>query len=216
MVLKLYGWPKSTCTQRVACALIEKKVPFEFIMVDLFKGESKTPEYIAKQPFGQVPCLDDDGFILYESRAIARYIAEKHANQGTPNLIPIKTIQSRALFEQAASVETADFDQFASKGVFEMVFKPMMGGKSDQAVFDDLMNTLSAKLDVYDKILSKQKYLAGDDITLADLFHLPYGVMLSQAGSNVMETKPNVARWFNDLKNRPSWKAVKDGVSSTA
>ena len=57
MVLKLYGWPKSTCTQRVGMALIEKKVPFEFVMVDLFKGESKTPEYMAKQPFGQVPYI---------------------------------------------------------------------------------------------------------------------------------------------------------------
>ncbi|EAU83309.1 glutathione S-transferase [Coprinopsis cinerea okayama7 len=215
MVLKLYGWSKSTCTQRVATTLHEKKVPFEFVMVDLFKGESKTPEYLMKQPFGQVPYLDDDGFILYESRAIARYIAEKYANQGT-NLIPMKDLQSRALFEQAASIETADFDQFAGKAVFEMVFKPMMGGKSDQKVFDDLIATLSSKLDVYDKILAKQKYLAGNEITLADLFHLPYGVLLSTAGSEIMQSKPNVARWFNEMQARPSWKAVKDGVSSTA
>jgi glutathione S-transferase len=57
MVLKLYGWPKSTCTQRVAMVLHEKKVPFEFIMVDLFKGESKTPQYLKHQPFGQVPYI---------------------------------------------------------------------------------------------------------------------------------------------------------------
>ncbi|KAG2018450.1 glutathione S-transferase [Coprinopsis cinerea AmutBmut pab1-1] len=213
MVLKLYGWSKSTCTQRVATTLHEKKVPFEFVMVDLFKGESKTPEYLMKQPFGQVPYLDDDGFILYESRAIARYIAEKYANQGT-NLIPMKDLQSRALFEQAASIETADFDQFAGKAVFEMVFKPMMGGKSDQKVFDDLIATLSSKLDVYDKILAKQKYLAGNEITLADLFHLPYGVLLSTAGSEIMQSKPNVARWFNEMQARPSWKAVKDGGGS--
>ncbi|TEB33526.1 glutathione S-transferase [Coprinellus micaceus] len=215
MVLKLYGWPKSTCTQRVGLALIEKKVPFEFIMVDLFKGESKTPEYLAKQPFGQVPYIDDDGFILYESRAICRYIAEKYGNQG-PNLLPTKDVKSRAMFEQAASIETSDFDMFASKAVFEMIFKPMMGGKSDEAVFQDLVTTLSNKLAVYDKILGKQKYLAGDDITLADLFHIPYGVLLSAAGTDVMQARPNVKRWFNDLTSRPSWNAVKDGVSSTA
>jgi Glutathione S-transferase len=144
MVLKLYGWPKSTCTQRVATTLQEKKVPYEFIMVDLFKGESKTAEYLKKQPFGQVPYIvrtppsssptassnylldekDDDGFILYESRAICRYIAEKYQNQGTPNLLPIKDLKSRAIFEQSASIEQSDFDQFASKAVFEMVFKP--------------------------------------------------------------------------------------------
>ncbi|KAJ3530050.1 hypothetical protein NMY22_g8734 [Coprinellus aureogranulatus] len=216
MVLKLYGWPKSTCTQRVGLALIEKQVPFEFVMVDLFKGESKTPEYLAKQPFGQVPYIDDDGFILYESRAIARYIAEKYGNQGTPNLVPTKDVKARAMFEQAASVETSDFDMFASKAVFEMIFKPMMGGKSDKVVFQELASTLSSKLDVYDRILAKQKYLAGNEITLADLFHIPYGVMLKTAGTDVMESKPNVKRWFDELTSRPSWKAVKDGVSSSA
>ncbi|KAF6765859.1 glutathione S-transferase [Ephemerocybe angulata] len=215
MVLKLYGWPKSTCTQRVGMALIEKGVPFEFVMVDLFKGESKTPEYLQKQPFGQVPYIDDDGFILYESRAIARYIAEKYAAKGTPNLLPVADVRARARFEQAASVETADFDAFAGRAVFEMVFKPMMGGKSDEAVFQDLITNLSAKLDVYDKILAKQKYMAGNEVTLADLFHLPYGVLLATAGSDIMQAKPNVKRWFDDLTSRPSWQAVKDGVKST-
>ncbi|KAF6755336.1 glutathione S-transferase [Ephemerocybe angulata] len=215
MVLKLYGWPKSTCTQRVGMALIEKGVPFEFVMVDLFKGESKTPEYLQKQPFGQVPYIDDDGFTLYESRAIARYIAEKYAAKGTPNLLPIADVRARARFEQAASVEVADFDAFAGRAVFEMVFKPMMGGKSDEAVFQDLITSLSAKLDVYDKILATQKYMAGNEISLADLFHLPYGVLLATAGSDVMQAKPNVKRWFDDLTSRPSWQAVKDGVKST-
>ena len=124
MVLKLHGSPISTCTKRVATVLREKNVPFELVAIDFAKGEHKSPGFTAHQPFGQVPYIvDDDGFELYESRAIARYIAEKYANQGT-NLIPMKDLQSRALFEQAASIETADFDQFAGKAVFEMVFKP--------------------------------------------------------------------------------------------
>ncbi|KAH6913598.1 glutathione S-transferase [Coprinopsis sp. MPI-PUGE-AT-0042] len=216
MVLKLYGWPKSTCTQRVALALHEKNVPFEFVMVDLFKRESKTPEYLEKQPFGQVPYLDDDGFILYESRAIARYIADKYPDNEGCTLPALKDMKSRAMFEQACSIETANFDQFASKAVFEMIFKPMTGEQSDKGVFDGLCRDLDGKLEVYDKILSKQKYLAGDEITLADLFHLPYGALLSKAGSEVMRSRPNVRRWFNELCARDSWKAVKDGVSSTA
>jgi glutathione S-transferase len=57
MVLKLYGSPVSICTRRVALVLREKEVPYEFILVDLPKAEHKTPEYLKKQPFGQVPYI---------------------------------------------------------------------------------------------------------------------------------------------------------------
>ncbi|KAG6839674.1 hypothetical protein H0H93_005151, partial [Arthromyces matolae] len=67
------------------------------------------------------------------------------------------------------------------------------GEAPNPATFEALIKKLDAKLDVYDKILGKQKYLAGDELTLADLFHVPYGTMLAVAGSNIMETKPNVA-----------------------
>lgn len=57
MVLKLYGSPRSTCTQRVATVLLEKQVPFELIAVDLAQGEHKSPGYLEKQPFGQIPYI---------------------------------------------------------------------------------------------------------------------------------------------------------------
>ena len=58
MVLKLYGSSPSTCTRRVATVLKEKEVPYEFVPVDVMKGENKTLEYLAKQPFGQVPYIE--------------------------------------------------------------------------------------------------------------------------------------------------------------
>jgi glutathione S-transferase len=56
------------------------------------------------------------------------------------------------------------------------------------------MAELGKKLDVYEQILSKQKYLAGDEVTLADLFHLPYAELLPKAGAKVFEERPNVSR----------------------
>jgi glutathione S-transferase len=215
MVLKLYGSPNSTCTKRVAVILHEKKVPFEFFPIDFGKKEHKDPEYLKKQPFGQVPYLDDDGFIIYESRAIARYIATKFASQGTPELIPTD-LKKQALFEQAASVETSNFDSYASPAVYENVFKKYLGLTPDPERFNTLITTLSAKLDVYDQILAKQKYVAGDNITLADFFHIPYGELLAVAGSDVIQQKPNVAKWFKDITSRPSWQAVKGGISSVS
>ncbi|KAI0739292.1 thioredoxin-like protein, partial [Irpex lacteus] len=115
MVLKLVGNPLSTCTRRVATILKEKKVPYEFVSIDFAKGEHKSPAFLAKQPFGQVPYIvEDDGFTLYESRAIGRYIAEKYRGQGNEVLPSKDDLKAVALFEQAASVEQSNFDAFAS------------------------------------------------------------------------------------------------------
>ena len=123
MVLKLYGNPHSTCTNRVRTVLNELNVPFELVTIDFAKGEHKAPAFLAVQPFGQVPYIDDDGFKLFESRAIARYLALKYGGVG--KIIPDpKDLQKTALFEQGASVEQSNFDPAASALAFENIFKP--------------------------------------------------------------------------------------------
>ncbi|KAG6901436.1 hypothetical protein C0995_012066 [Termitomyces sp. Mi166 len=215
MVLKLYGAGRTTSVRRVAALMHEKQIPFELVPVDVAHGEHKTPAYTEKQPFGLVPYLDDDGFIVYESRAICRYLEDRFPNQ-SPNLIPTDT-RGKALFEQAASVEIANFDAFAKKAVDEKIFKPRRGLTTDQTVFDNSIVELDKRLNVYETILSKQKFTAGDEFTLVDLFHLPEGWLLEAAGSRIMydEKRPNVVRWWRDITSRESWQAVKDGVGSS-
>ncbi|KAJ7267951.1 glutathione S-transferase [Mycena rebaudengoi] len=204
-----------TCTKRVATVLIEKKVAFTFQSINIMAGEHKSKEFRAHQPFGQIPYIDDGGFILYESRSICRYIADKYANQG-PKLVPTD-LRGKALFEQAASNEYSNFDPFSSRAISEAVFKPMMGMETNKANLEENLKTFSAKLDVYEAILGKQKYLAGDEVTLVDLFHLPYGAPLEKTGSDLVTTKgPNVTRWFSDLQARDLWVAVKDGIPKTS
>jgi glutathione S-transferase len=211
MVLKLHGHPLSTCTQRVLTVLKETNTSYELVNVDFASGEHKSPAFVEKQPFGQVPYLvcvlppippdrhanlayiqDDDGFIVFESRAITRYIAAK-ANSPLLPSDPKKL----ALFETAASIESFNFDPYASGIAYQRVFLPYRGGKTDETRVAELTAALEGKLAAYDKILSKQKYLAGDELTLADLAHLPYGAMLVPQGIKFLEDEvkfPNVAR----------------------
>jgi len=202
MVLKLYGIYMSPSVRLAAAVLLEKQVPYELVAVDFINHECKTPEYLTKQPFGQVPYIDDDGFILYESRAICYYIASKYPNQGT-SLLPTG-LQANALHQQAVSVEAFQFHHHAIQAIRE-IFKPNRDLTPDKDVFEKHIADLSGKLDVYDNILSKQKYLAGDEITLVDFFHLPAGFTLGNLGTNIMESKPNVARWYKDISSRDSW-----------
>lgn len=219
MAIKLYGSDQSTCTKRVAVVLHEKNVPFEFHPIDFATGEHKSPAYMEHQPFGQVPYIvTDDGFELYESRAIARFIEESYPNQGT-SLIP-KDPKARAKFDQAASVEVSNFDVYASGITYEVIFKQFFKQETDAARVEALKQQWQPKLDAYEKILSTQKYLAGNEITLADLSHLSYGTMIVDAVKLDVLTdtakRPNVARWWADISGRESWAKVKGGVVGTA
>ncbi|KAF8875499.1 glutathione S-transferase [Infundibulicybe gibba] len=216
MVLKLHGvTTQGSPSGLVAMVLIEKKVPFELVYVDTSKGEHKTPEYLKRNPFGQVPYIDDDGFILYDSRAICRYVSMKYREQGTPLLPPAKDIKATALFEQAATIEASRFTPPVAGAIDEMFYKKLHGLEPDREKYNEHIATLSARLDVYDEILGKHKYLLGDEVSLADLLHLSGGAALGIIGSDIMSQKPNVARWFNDISSRESWQVLKDGVKST-
>ncbi|KAF8881347.1 glutathione S-transferase-like protein [Infundibulicybe gibba] len=219
MVLKLYGASyQAGATSVVAVVLHEKKVPFEFVPIDMHNGGQKSAENLARNPFGKVPSIDDDGFILYESRAICRYIAIKYAGQGTPLIPPTDDIKATALFEQAASVEAFTFTpkHDAHQLPYVRVERRYHGLTPDQAKVDEHVALLAEKLEVYDQILGRQKYLAGDEVTLVDLFHLGMGGALALCGTDVMTRRPNVARWYNDLTSREAWQALNDGVKSRA
>ncbi|KAF9031455.1 glutathione S-transferase-like protein [Panaeolus papilionaceus] len=208
MVLKLYGSLTTNVTM-VMFVLKEKEVEFERIDIDILAGEHKSPEHTDKHPFGQVPCIDDDGFILYEARAICQYIATKYATQGTPNLIPAADdIKAMALFQQAVSVEIHNFSRLSDVIAHERVTKPLYNMEYDQKIIDQTFKQLDEKMMVYDKILSKQRYLAGDTLTLADLFHVPSGELNIRCGWQSHQKYPNVARWWNEISSRPAWQEV--------
>ncbi|KAJ7254590.1 glutathione S-transferase, partial [Mycena rebaudengoi] len=158
---------------------------------------------------------DDDGFILCETRAICRYIAEKYADQGTP-LLPTD-LKAKALFEQAASFEAMNFHPHVAHFSFSnsrrgaLTADACTSNEAQPEFMKDAVAALSEKLAVYDVILGKQKFLGGDELTLADLFHLYYAPVFAEKGVDVMTSSgPNVTRWWNELIHRPAWVKLKE------
>ncbi|KIJ60204.1 hypothetical protein HYDPIDRAFT_117463 [Hydnomerulius pinastri MD-312] len=182
MVLKLYGFLPATCTRRAMIVCHGLGVPYELVNVDLRTGAHEDPEYRKKHPFGLVPYIDDDGFILFESRAICRYFVRKYAKEGTKGLLHGDPRQE-ALFEQAASIEAFNFDPDAVGICMEKIFKPLKGLPTNESRMLEHVDGLSSKMDAYDAMLGNQKYLAGENLTLADLFHVPYIAAVTRQGS---------------------------------
>ncbi|CAE6472095.1 unnamed protein product [Rhizoctonia solani] len=207
--VKLFGEQTSPYAQCVMLTCNELGIEYDLVFVDLMKGEHKTKEHIdSKHPFGAVPVLvDEDGTQLFESRAICRYLVAKYGKDS--GLLPSpEDLKAYGKFEQAASIEYSSFDPYAAELAFQGVYAEMIGMEPDMKSAQRCTDVLNLKMDGYERILSKQKYLAGDSFTLADLFHIPYGKHLSDIDSNIFGSKPSVKRWWDDISSRASWKAV--------
>lgn len=143
MAIKLYGFPPSHATRRVALIFKELALPYELVPVDMLKDEHKAAPYLAHQPFGQVPYIDDGGFQLFESRAIARYLVTKYGGAGQTLLPGRADVEAWARFEQAASVELSNFDPYMNALSWEVIFK-----KCVPAVGHSLLNVLMLVLQI--------------------------------------------------------------------
>eukprot|EP00262_Sarcandra_glabra_P008866 TRINITY_DN2277_c0_g1_i1.p1 TRINITY_DN2277_c0_g1~~TRINITY_DN2277_c0_g1_i1.p1 ORF type:complete len:231 (+),score=37.46 TRINITY_DN2277_c0_g1_i1:93-785(+) len=207
--VKVYGPAMSTAVSRVLACLIEKEMEFQLIRIDMSKGQHKMPDYLKIQPFGQVPAFQDEDISLFESRAICRYICDKHPNGGNKGLLG-KNLLERASIEQWLEAEGQSFNPPSSGLVFQLAFAPRMKLKQDPALIEQNELKLGKVLDVYEKRLGDSQFLAGEEFSLADLSHLPNSHYLVNATDRgqLFSSRKNVNRWWEEISARPSWKKV--------
>ncbi|KAJ0610226.1 putative glutathione transferase [Helianthus annuus] len=204
MAIKLYGSAASTATLRAKACLAEKELDYEFVSVNMGNKEHKSPEFLTRNPFGQVPALEDGDLKLFESRAITQYLAHTYPDNGT-NLI-IHDPKKMAIVGVWIEVEAQKFDQFGSKLAWELAYKPMFGLTTDEAAVEELEKKLEQVLDVYESRLSESKYLGGDCFTLADLHHLPIlKYLFGTKAKRLFDARPHVSAWAAEIQSRPAW-----------
>ncbi|KAL4603623.1 hypothetical protein ACB092_10G137800 [Castanea dentata] len=214
MTIKIYGVPISTCTARATACLYEKEVDFELVPINFFGGEHKQPAILSKNPFGQIPALEDGDLTLFESRAITAYVAEKFKETGT-DLIRHNNLKEAALVEVWIQVESQSFDPAITPIVLEYVLAPMKGKTADKAVIDANLVKLEKVLDVYESRLSSTKYLAGDFYSLADLHHYPYThYFMTTPWASLVNDRPHVKAWWEDISSRPAYKKMTEAMAS--
>lgn len=203
-MINLFGNPMSTCTRKVLTVLAETDTPYSMTVVDLSKGEHKQGPHLNRQPFGQVPTIEDDGFTLFESRAICRYLSDKAGGKLTPS-----DPQQRALMEQWLSVEQSNFSPSAMKFIYHHVMhRPQEAAALEAATV--MLDKAFAALSVP---LQSNEYIVGSQFTIADIGYMPYfEYALSTPARATFEKYPRVMTWWNRVSERPSWqKAIGRG-----
>jgi glutathione S-transferase len=205
--MKLYCHPLSTTSRCVLFFIHDAAIKVDEVTVDLFTGEHVREPFAAMNPSKMVPVLDDDGFILTESSAILKYLAEK---AGSP-AYPANDIKTRGKVNEAMDWINANFYRDFGYGLIYPQIFPTHKRPSDQvqqATLDWAKEKSCSWLEILDKkIIGNRNYLAGDKLTLADYF----GTAVFTTGELVgcdFKSYPNVKRWLDTMKQRPAYAQV--------
>jgi glutathione S-transferase len=199
-MIKLYTFPPSTNSRKVRIALIEKGLEFERVNVDLTKREQKNPEYLKIHPFGQVPALDDEGFVLYDSTVINEYLEDEYPY---PALMPSDS-EGRARARLLEDFRDTHFNPYCVHIIYE-TRKPE--GERDNQRIENAKGQISASFDRLENELQGKEYLAGT-FSLADIAFMANFDFLDRFGIAVDAGKHrNTAAWIARLKARPSYAA---------
>lgn len=209
--LTLYGLEVSPYVQRVAMVLRECGVEeWETVPTHPLKGETRHPDFLALNPVGRIPVLQDAGLTLFESRAIARYLLEKFPETGEELLG--RGIRERAEVGKWVEVEAAKYNDIIAAVIRHSLFSKLMGQPTDEAALKEAAGKLAELLDVYEKHLAQHQFLALNRVTFADLTHLPHTAMLEAAGfGHLISERPHVAKWWESIRTRPAWVKVSEG-----
>jgi glutathione S-transferase len=199
-MLKIYGRANSINVRKVLWTVDEIGIPFE--RVDWGRGfrPLTDPEFLALNPFGLVPVIDDEGFVLGESHAICRYLASTHSRE---DLLPADPKQ-RAIVESWMEWQGTEVSNAQRGVVMTKLFNISLPG--GQAVIDDSLAEWPKRMAVMEAQLGKTgAYIAGPDFTLADVC---IGLAVNRWFGTPTGAKPAfpaISAYYDLLAERPGY-----------
>jgi len=198
-VLKILGRKTSSNVQKVLWCCGEIGLAFERTDAGGPFGGNRTPQYLALNPNGLVPTIDDEGFVLWESNAIVRYLATRHA---------LGSLCPTDLRRRADADRWMDWQQTALAAPMGVLFRALLRAPPDRvepAELDAARQKAASALSILDAQLGRTKYVAGAELTMGDiaLGFVPHRWFLMPVERPAL---PNLERWYRDLCERPAYR----------
>jgi glutathione S-transferase len=193
-VLKLYDYHESGNGYKVRLLLHQLGIPFERIECDILKGETRTPEFLARNPNGRIPLLElEDGGYLAESNAIQWYLAS-----GTP-LVP------SGRRGQAEVLQWMGFEQYSHEPFIAVLRFWHFAGQLSQHAPEEIATKVAggeAALDVMARHLAERDFFVGGAYSIADIALYAYTHVAEEAGFR-LERWPAVSAWLARVRSQP-------------
>ena len=191
--LRIYGIAR-TRAFRVLWVAKELGLPYEHIPIEIGEAGARKPEYLAINPNGRLPAIDDEGFALWESLAITLYLAKKHS---AGRLYPA-TLQAEATAWQWSLWSVQEVDRGVNIWSLHAVRLP--AEERDAARREEALKVLAAPFKVLERALGSG-YLLGESFTIADL---NVAAVISRAIDMELAATPRLAAWLRRCLERPA------------
>lgn len=202
--MKVYGDPGSGSTRRVFATLYHVGADFDFQLIDLFKGENRTAEFLAMNPNGAIPVFVDDDLVLYEASAINLHLVDKFGSDLLP-LGPNRRLTLQWMFWAAEHWRQGPPVLFN-----ERFAKVVMGIPPDQRAIENAEASIRKFAAILDGHLEDRRYVVGDKVTLADFDLAATFTHLSRTHPPYPEFR-NVMSWHQRLLDEvPAWSRTRD------
>jgi glutathione S-transferase len=195
-MLKIYGVPLSRANRTLWMAR-ELGLAFENVPIDFADGSAKTPEYLAINPNGRIPAIDDDGYRLWESMAINLYLAKKHGGPLAPANLGEEGLILQWSFWAMTEIEKPVVNVVINRGVIP-------GIPGDPKLADAAEAELARPFGVLDGHLAGREHLVSDRFTVADL-NVAAVASLARMANVALDRWPNLARWLDRCTSRPAF-----------
>ena len=204
-MIKLYGMGLSFNVSKVRYCLNYLNLKYDWVQTNPISEENKTPEYLSICPTGKIPAIDIDGLKLFESNSINRYLA-------TINNSPIypQDAKKRAIVDAWMDYVAIHVAHALGRVLFNRMFAPMTGQKVDQESIRVGLDFLDKYFPILEKQLSQNPYLAGKELSLADINLMAILDPCELAQINI-DRYPSLKKWRAGLKSQPFYqKCYKD------
>ncbi|HZH51463.1 MAG TPA: glutathione S-transferase family protein [Microvirga sp.] len=199
----VYGPSFSTYTRTVRLVFEEKGAEYELKPVNIMAGEGQAASHISRHPFAKVPSFEHDGFSLYETIAIARYVDRVFPG---PSLQPSDPKQAARMDQIIAIVDSYAYAAMVGKLVWQRLVVPMQGGQGDEAIVKESYDMVRLCLSEFERLKGTSQFLAGPEITLADCFLAPIFAYLTMTpdAEGLLQRAPGLRQWWSMINERPS------------
>lgn len=205
----LFGAPYSAYVRAARLALVEKGVAHDLVEIDIFAEEGPPASYLERQPFRRIPAFEHDGFRLYETGAITRYVDE--AFDGPPLMPP--AARARARVNQVISIVDSYIYRPLVRDIYvERCLRPTEGRETDEARIAAALPLARTGLAALEELLDPAgPFVAGAAVTLADLHLAPMAAYFTGAkeAAELMRSCPRLTRWWGTMGARPSLAATR-------